>query len=155
MNWNGLELPDIKPYYSDDAVIIYNLQSVPMCDKLYIDYCTEVDSCQKKVQQDTERGNVAKTSPNYRLVQRRDTNNLQNISKKELNTAMLTLIGKATMSLLSLLDVGLNVVILKNLVSYVEITRQRGIIKTATRKIINLVISNFCAVNAICVRTVG
>ena len=63
-----------KPYYSDEAVTIYHLPEMPICDNLSLDCCMEVSAWAKRRHKDIGQGYRARMSPKGSQGQRRDTN---------------------------------------------------------------------------------
>jgi len=70
----------VKPYFEDDAVTIYHLTNVLMCDNLSLDNCTEVYLWMpKKEHGDIGQDSMGRIYPNSHLAQEKATSKLKNI----------------------------------------------------------------------------
>ncbi len=145
----------MKPYYQDEWVTIYHLTSLPICDKISLDKCMEVGSCQRKQQEGIGQGNEGKMYQGEVLGQRRDTSKLRSIYENASDLELTITHIKAKILLLNLGETELHAVILSDLAKGVEVQRLRDIIRMAMREIIVQRISASYAEDATCLRMGG
>jgi len=147
---------NMKPYFQDDAVTIYHLTNVLMCDNLSLDNCTEVHIWMpKKEHSDTEQDNVVRISLNLHRAREKVTSKLKNILRNARGLGLSITIGRA-IQLRGFRAVLERKGITKlNLVNSVVIQKLNGITRTTIQQITNLIIYSSFAENATCNRMVG
>jgi len=145
----------MNPYYSDKYVTIYNLTSLPLCDNITLNECTEVGLCLRKQLEDIEQGKGVRIFPSEAQGQRRDINKPQNIYKNESDLGQTTTPIRVRILLSSLAEHELCVIIPSDLVRDVATSNQSDITKMAILETIAQKISSFFAEDVICLRMVG
>jgi hypothetical protein len=146
----------MKPYYQDEWVTIYHLTFLPICDNLLLDDCTEVASCcvVKNELGGIEQENGERMFRNLVQVLKRVISKAPNMYRNVNGLVQNIIIGRARISLSSLVVLGHYVSTQLDHVNCVATLKQRGIIKTVTLEIINPIMSNSFAVDVICPRMV-
>ena len=140
----------LKPYFQDDAVTIYHLTNVPMCDNLSLEYCTEVYLWMpKKEHEDIGQDNVVRLYQSYHLVQKRVINKLRNILRNASDLAQNIIIGKVTILLLPVVVVEQSASSPVNHAKYAVKATQKDTIRMGIQATMNQLMSCSFAVNAI------
>ena len=140
----------MKPYFQDDAVTIYHLTNVPMCDNLSLEYCTEVYLWMpKKEHEDIGQDNVVRLYQSYHLAQERVISKLRNTLRNASDLAQNIIIGKVAISLLKVVVAEQNASSLVNHAKCAVKAMQRDTMRMRIRVTMNHLISYSFVANAI------
>ncbi len=145
----------MNPYYQDEWVTIYHLTSLPICDKLSLDKCMEVDSCRRKQPEGIEQGSEGKMCQGEARVQRRDTNKLRHIFKSVSGLVLTIMRGGVMILSSSLAGLGPCGDTKHGHVNCAEVLNQRDTTRMITPPITVPLMSSFYAEDVICLRMVG